>query len=171
MKYLVTKVRKNIGDIETHKQYSDDEIEQALDIRRRDISYVPLVARQHRTPTSYVYKKFYAEAVPGFWETDAEITDGQYAILTPDDFDPINGIWTFNTGRTSAIAYASGVIYDVNAVSADLIENWFASVKSDFSFTRGQRTFNRGEQLQSFKQAADMYRSRSWITVTPFRTD
>src|SRR6185503_19478695 len=108
MQYLVAKVRKNIADTDATKHFSDDEIESALVIRRRDIAYVPLVARQYRTPTAYLYKKFYAESVPGYWETDAEIVDGAYTVLTPDNFDALNGIWTFDDGLLSPTAYASG---------------------------------------------------------------
>lgn len=171
MQYLVTKVRKNIGDLATVKIFTDDEIEQQLDIHRRDIAYVPLVAVETRTPTTYSYKKFYAVETPGYWETDAEFVDGIYNVVTPTSFDAINGVWQFSSGLLSPNAFASGRVFDINAASADLLETWYAQLKTQFSFARGQRSFQRGEQLQAFKQSIDLYRSRSWITVTPFRMD
>ncbi len=65
MRYLVTKVRKDIGDTANLKHFTDDEIEYALDVRRLDISYAPLQAREYRTPTALLYKKFYSEQTPG----------------------------------------------------------------------------------------------------------
>lgn len=166
MAALIDHVRRNIGDVGDVKVFTDDEIEAALDRRRQDRQYWRLTTTPTYEPSGAVsWKDFYSET-GGDWEDSVTLTDATYTVATPSSSNLVSGRWTFDPGLQVDAIYVSGTQYDTNGASADLLEQWMARVKTEYSFSRGNRSFQRSQQIQAFESAIDMFRSRQWITVT-----
>ena len=87
---LIGRVRLMISDTETSSVFSDDEIQNALDVNRSDVRYLPLQAAETISSGGTVqYLDFYAPR--GDWESDAALVDGNYNALIPDSADLLTG--------------------------------------------------------------------------------
>ena len=167
MSDLITRVRRNIDDLDTPPVFSDDEIQDLLDERRLDRYYERLIPQRAFAPGGAVLYRDYWSQSGGDWESDAEIVDATYTVLsTGYTADYTIGVWTFSPQRTDPYVLVSGRQYDVNGASADLLERWLSKKKLDFTFTRGRRQFQRQEVISNLEKAIELYRSKSWLTVT-----
>lgn len=173
MASLITRVRELIDDAAGAEQvFSDQQIQDTLDMRRRVITREPLAAISavaSNGVTSYLdhYSTY------GYWEEDVLIQDGSYADLDLDidtaDFRV--GKWTFAVSQNPPV-FATGAVYDLYGAAADMLEQWLAKVKTDYDFLSSGRTFKRSQQSDGIERLVRMYRNRQWIGhSTMIRTD
>jgi hypothetical protein len=167
MASLISKVRSNIGDTAGAMQvFSDQEIQDVLDSRRRDVYDYVLYAAPNETD-------YFAEH--GWWEGSPTITLSDDTVIT-DSTSPVfiasenlvAGQWTFNTSPDSTVRL-SGKRYDVNGASADLLDAWIGKVKLEFDFLELGSTFKASQQVTMLEVVAKRFRARQWITSSPTR--
>jgi hypothetical protein len=167
MARLIRKVRSNIGDTAGPLQvFSDQEIQDALDSRRRDVYEYALTA----APNDLDY---YADG--GWWEDEPTITLTDDTVVTAVSTplyiaseNPVVGVWTFNQAPSTSVRL-SGRQYDVNAASADLLDAWLGKIKLEFDFLELGSTFKASQQAVMVEQAAKRFRARQWITTANVR--
>jgi hypothetical protein len=165
MAYIITKVRELIDDAAGADQvFSDQQIQDTLDARRRRIVREPLTPVSAVSPAGVTsYSEFYSRF--GYWETDIVVQDGSYADieLDIDDADYRVGKFTFLNPRNPPV-FLSGVVYDLYGAAADMLEQWLAKVKTDYDFLSSGRTFKRSQQADGIERLMKMYRNRQWVT-------
>lgn len=165
MANLITRVRELIDDAAgADEVFTDQQIQDTLDARRRRIVREPLAAVSSVTAGGVtLYTEFYSAF--GYWEEAATLQDGTYADLTAavDTADYRVGKWTF-TSSTNPPVYLSGVVYDLYGAAADMLEQWLAKVKTDYDFLSSGRTFKRSQQADGIERLMKMYRNRQWVT-------
>ena len=172
MAYLITKVRVLIGDpVAVDQRFSDDDIQDALDNRRRDVSLQCLTPVDSMAPGGVVTHLTYFSRDGGWWEDDVVLQDGDYETLPADTENLVVGEWTFSTDQDPPV-YLTGRQYDINGAAADLIDAWLASVTEEVDFLHDNSTFKLSQQVPSLKEAAARYRRRQWVGVAQMvRTD
>jgi hypothetical protein len=168
MSALIADVRSKIGDPTGDDQiFSDDEIERALDDRRNPVRYERLAWQETYNPTgSTTYGTFYSLR-GGFWEDNVLIYDGSYNVIAPASSSLIRGEWTFNPALLNASVSMTGTQYDVYGASADLLTIMLAKSKNEYSFSRGNRSFQRSDKISNIEKAIDRYRGMQWIGFSP----
>lgn len=169
---IIAMVRDMIGDpVGANQVFTDERIQSLLDARRRHVVNYPMVGAPIRTLNSLTYQTF-SNNIDGVWEDGALVNDSQYTNIVYDSMDTVTGQVVLTAPRAIDDLYLTGYAYDENGTAADLLEEWFAKRKEDFSFSRGGRSFSRGEQRQNFQDLIQMYRARSWVlTSTMVRLD
>lgn len=100
-------------------RFSDEQIQDALDVRRMEYRYLVLDAHPTKTSSATTYKTYTAPV--GDWDTATALYDYSFAALTPDETDCIAGRWAFNTEPTRPV-YLVGYTYDRYGAAADLLE-------------------------------------------------
>ena len=177
---LITRVRGLIGDPSGASQhFTDDQIQAALDNRRREIVELPLDAVVSRdVDGDEVYLRWVADRSP--WETDAVVLDADRVPVTSGvTADEMHGVWTFAASQDAV--YVSGTIFDVYGASADLLDEWaIAGAASGLASggavveweTDGQRVkragANSGAVTEERRALATNYRNLSWPTSIDF---
>lgn len=111
-------------------EFTDDEIAAALDARRIEVRYMPLVEHESIAPGGVVSLLIFT-APTGSWESP-ELTDGDYNVVTADAADLRNGRFEFSaepelpvtlTGWTHDVAGAAGtLLLAASARTADGID-------------------------------------------------
>jgi hypothetical protein len=157
---LISRLRLLIGDPAGGSQvFADQELQDALDLRRDDVRYLAPAAAETIAPGGTVqYLDYYADRAP--WEADEALVDGNWATLTPASADRVVGRWTF-AASTPPPVYVTGKVYDLYAAAADVLEAWAATVKLDFTFTTDGQQFTRAQKFNQIAALAADYRRRS----------
>lgn len=163
---LIRKVRSNISDVAgSDESFADEEIQEALDNRRRDIFDMPLQVSPDR-------KSFYSE-VGGWWEDNVVLTTFNNEVITDlttpavVESNLVSGFWKLDAPLTSL--KLSGAQYDINGCSADLLDALLAKVMLEFDFLELGSTFKASQQAIAVEQAVKRYRARQWVLSTHFR--
>jgi hypothetical protein len=164
MATLITRVRTLIGDLSS-SQYTDDQVQAALDQRRTQHTNRVLDYDQKVNPpgSATTYVEFFSAYK--FWEEDEEIRQSNGTVVTPDADDELAGYWHFASSQTPPL-YINGKTYDVYAAAADLLEEWAATKKLEFDFQDGASAIGRkgADLTQPFRQMlelAALYRKKS----------
>lgn len=168
MSDLIEVVRRKSGDLAGSKQVFDDsDIQDMLDRRRRDVRYGGLDVAETIMPNGAIlYTSFHDPSGYGYWEADAFLSDGSWQTIIPDSANLVAGIWTFDPGLTNPSVFVTGQQFDVNAATADLLEEWLSRVKREYSYSSAGRSYQRGEQIAAFAEAIERFRSRSWVLTS-----
>jgi len=168
MASLIALVRTMTGS-PTTSEFSDDEIQNALDAHRREYRYAALDALETRTASDVEYHDFTSPY--RHWENGVALVSSAYAALTPDDSDLINGRWSFDADMNGSMPILlSGFAYDVNAAAADICTEWAAKLARDFDFQADLDQFKRSQKRTGLLEAAKAFRARSlpggtaWLT-------
>jgi hypothetical protein len=162
MSDLISLVRDLIGDpAGTSQTFTDDQIQRSLDIHRWVMEYVPLdpVSTIESGDVNY-YTWVHKE---GYWESDAELYDGNYNELTPTSSDPMIGTWTFSDAQTSVLV--KGKVYDPYGAAADLLEMWAGKAAIEFDVDMDGARMNRSQKYQALKNLADTYRKQQKVLI------
>jgi len=120
---IVARVRLLIDDpAGADQEFTDAEIQDALDRRRDEARYYPLMEQPSIAPGgTKTYTTF--DAPVGDWEDDVVLTDTSYNVLTPATSDPVAGRWTFSS-EPSFPVLITGFTYDLYGTSGDLLLQW-----------------------------------------------
>lgn len=156
MSDLIALVRRMIGDPPGAEQmYSDDDIEFALDTNGTDVRYEPLTGLATYTSNGAQYLTWLSRHQN--WESDAELTDSAYNTLTSSSSEPLRGRWTFASSQSSV--FAAGRVYDIYAAAADLLEQWAASVSTEYDVSADGTSMSRSQKAAMLMAAAQRYRA------------
>lgn len=167
----IARVRGLIKDPTGTPHFTDDQIEAALDRRRREVVELPLSPVQSRTSSGDIeYLRWVADRAP--WETGAVVLNSSKvpiaaAAMTEDEMD---GIWTFPTHQDAI--FVTGLTFDLYGAAADLLDQWIAEgVSSGGSITEwetdGQRV-KRGNTTDEKTKLSTLYRSQALPVVGSF---
>ena len=153
---LIERVRLLVNDEPGANQvYSDLEIQNALDMYRRDIQYLELDAQPRYTPSGTEYRVYYTDVFP--WET-AELVDGGWNVLTPAVADLDIGRWEFSTSQSPPV-YVSGIVHDIYAAAALLLERRAASEALSFDVDADGHALKRSQKHSQLLKLAAAYRA------------
>ena len=150
-------------------EFSDDEIQRALDRHRWDEFYVPLACpweveddgTGHATTT---WRRFYAPAPMNNWD-DGWVLSGPNRLPISDadllacSADPINGLWSFSPGRHNSLLYLTGRNYDPAGASVYLLTGSLAGNLDQYDLktpegahmTRSQKIANRTAMIAALR--------------------
>ena len=165
MAALITRVRRLISDVAGGSQvFSDDEIQDALDVYQEGHRYRPLRAEPTYSAGSVEWRDFYADI--GDWEADEALADGVYTSVTAATSDRIAGHWTFAASQMQGV-FVTGKTYDLYGAAADLLEGWAAKVKLDIDVQIGgiaqADRYYLAQQAGACERLASRYRLRQKI--------
>lgn len=154
---LVDFVERLVNDSE-NAAHSEDDIQAALDVHRVEARYEELTAVPTHIGGAAVYRVFDA-ALP-YWETDGQLLDASYNVLTPATADWTAGRWTFAAAPTQPV-YLLGWNHDPYLAAADLLEVRATQVSEDYDFQTGPDSFKRSQHQGQLLKMAARYREMS----------
>lgn len=157
---LIARARLLIGD-NAGTLLTDDEIEGALDARRKEYRYVRLEFAADPSPVGAMTKVFYADRE--HWEKDAALYDAGYELIDPGDYsaDYLIGRWEFTSPKTPPV-FIVGKSYDMYGSAADLVETLIALQRAQYDFSSGDQSFKRSQQIVHLSTLAAQYRALAW---------
>lgn len=161
---LIATVRGMVRDTSNAPLFDDATVAIALDSRREDVRALELVAQETiQSGGAVAYLDYYAPSV-GAWEIGAVLQDANYATLTPASAENLLGSWHFEASQPTPV-YATGRVYDLNAVAADLLEMRLSQQAGAMDFSVDGLSVSRGNQLSALRQAIGGFRARQKVGV------
>lgn len=160
---LIAKTRLLVDDPAGASQvFTDDQIQDALDARRDEARYHPLI--EHETISagggSTTYLTF--TSLVGAWDTDTALVDSTYTTLTPATSDLINGRWTFSTEPKMPVMI-TGFTYDLYGSAGDLLAQRATLESDSFTVTADGLSLSRNEKQANYRARAEEY----WAKARP----
>lgn len=157
---LIRDVRSIITDTDpSEPAFSDEEIQRALDRRRRDVRYLQLCGVETLAPGQVLWLDFYAEGYP-HWEEDAFVVNSSWATLTADTIDHAAGKWTFLATQRPPL-YVTGKAFDLYAACADLLEQWATNVALCIDIDVAGQKFALSQKQKQLLVAAENCRRKA----------
>lgn len=156
---LISYVRGLIGDPAPGQDFTDDDIQAALD-RVRALMWLPLDPVPEPGLGGIMnYYEFRARV--GFWEASAQLLDNEFNPIPSTDIaeaDWVAGRFRFNTSRPAGV-FISGPAYDPYLAAAELLEMLAARYKADYDFSADGSSFSQSQKVkQILAQAAELRR-------------
>ncbi len=172
-----------IFDTAATPQFTDQYVQDVLDIHRTDSRYQQLIIAPsivNATTTANTPQTIFADyyASDGYWESDATIQgyfNGQaWVVLTPAASDWLTGHWqfeldVFNTGTVPGQmppVFITGKYFNVYWSAADLLEHWAAALASSYDITVDGQSLRRSQLMTAKLTLAEQYRWRAKPKVT-----
>jgi hypothetical protein len=172
MAQLITFVRDLIFDPSgADSHFTDDQIQEALDLQRRDVANLILAAQDSILQDGQVeWHNFFAPV--GMWEDNVLIQGPSWEELTPDTEELLYGRWTFTDPQTRPLRM-SGAYYNCYLAAADLLRKWSAAVKLSFSFSTGSMQFSKAQKFRNLSELAEDYciRGNRILIIDAYRGD
>jgi hypothetical protein len=133
MAALATQVRGLIDDLSA-QVFSDDDLALALDRHATNHDQERLTSIATRHSDFIEYRRYKARSVD--WEDEATLYDANYNVIALGEYEQISprGLFVF-PGSAPGPMFVSGSTYDVYAVAVDLLEQWLAKLKLQYSFS------------------------------------
>lgn len=157
MTALVEFVGRLVND-PAYEAHGREDVQAALDAHRVEARYEPLAAVPTWVGGAAVYRVFDA-ALP-YWETDGQLLDASYNVLTPATADWTQGRWTFATAPAAPVTLL-GWNHDPYLAAADLLEVRAAQVAEGYDFQTGPDSFKRSQRHTQLLAMAARYRAMS----------
>ncbi len=171
MAALIGRVRLMVNDAAgTDQVFSDQEIQDSLDIHRWDYRYLPLQSLPTVAPGggTTTYLDWYAPY--GDWEGEPGLVNGSYSTLVPTSEDLITGRWSFSASQQAVLL--TGKTYDLYAAAANILESWAGKVALDFDFSTADSSFHRSQKQAALLKLAREYRGKQqYKSVVQVRDD
>lgn len=161
---IIARVRLMIDDPSgAGQEFTDDEIQSALDLRRDEARYIPLTERETITPSpgggaTTEYLTF--DAPVGDWEGGAALVDSDYDALTPATTDLVSGRWTFTTEPDLPVMVV-GFTHDLYGASGDLLLQRATREALSFDVSADGTTLSRSQKADRYKQMAYDYLAKA----------
>lgn len=180
MSDMISLERKMINDpAGIGQQFSDQDVQDALDRTRDDLRYENLVLAPsivNTASTANVAQVIYADYFSrfGFWEADivlqGYLNTAYWKVLTPVSMelliDEAHFAFELNAFTSGTVPgqippiFATGKIYDVYAAAADLLDFWSMVVTPNFDFTSDAQSFRASQQFTMLQKMASYYRRK-----------
>src|SRR5260221_1807179 len=163
------------------QQFTDQQIQDALDRVRDDIGYElldPFISIVNTASTNnvaaFIFADYYSKQ--GYWEADVVLQGllgtAYWKVLTPVSAELLldNGAhWqfeasVFTTGTTPGQlppVYATGKVYDVYSAAANLLDFWAATLTGQFDFSSDGQSFRASQLWQMKTKQADYFRKQA----------
>lgn len=153
-----------------NQEFTNAEIEAALNLRSDEARYYPLQERETIAPGGAVtYVTF--DAPVGDWETNVVLVDSSYNVLSPVTSDPVVGRWTFASQPKYPVMIL-GVTYDLYGCAGDLLLQWATREARSFDVSADGLSLSRSQKTESLRVKAHSYLAKSRTRITNLvRTD
>lgn len=161
MGYIITFVRELINDTSATPKFSDQQIQDRLDLNRLDL-YADCLKSPGILDTDGTidWKEFYAR-LP-FWETDYYIQKIDGTLNPEDSAEPLIGKFIYNTHQEQPLII-TGKVYNVYGVASTLMTMWIAEVRSQIqSWSADGTTVQRIGQVRNMQDLANQYAKLAW---------
>lgn len=162
MEYIIEFVRTLIHDTDnTNYQFTDQEIQDRLDMHRLDLYQDCLRPADTLSATGYIeWYDFFSRY--GFWEEDYLVQTSSGPEAVPDSVELLVGKFHYNDPRTDVLVI-TGKVYNVYGVAAKLLATWIASVKGQIqSWTADGTTIQRINQVNAMNSLVETYLAMAW---------
>lgn len=161
MQYLIDLVRDHINDQEPDGVFTDQQIQDRLDLNARRANFECLQSSYEvNTDGEREYKEFF-HTYP-FWEDSAVLQLSDGTVLTPDETSPMVGRWNFDIAPVSNRVYITGRYYDVYKVCSGLLMQMSSNLRTEFNFSVDGLTVDRMSQIKNLQQDATRYAQMAW---------
>lgn len=167
---LIARTRQLIFDTAQEQVFADSQIQDALDLRRRDVRTAALApVPSFQTGGQTVYLDYYSDAAA--WEDDVTLQSLSFADITASVVlrEPLVGHWAFAQQPDGVGVRITGKVYDLYGSAADLLEQWAAQVKLCVSFSSDGQTFRLDGQGTALLALAARYRAQALPQITRLR--
>lgn len=156
---IIEFVSRLVND-EDHEYHYDHQIQDALDRYRVEARYLQLdTLPTYAEGGTASYLTFTAPNKLKYWESDGELVDNDYTVLTPDTSDYWNGRWTFTTNQDRPLRI-TGYYHDPYNAAADLLEVRLSMIAENYDFrTSDGDTYNRSQSKEGLKELVAKYRA------------
>lgn len=177
MARLIAKTRLLIGDqvaAGSAPQFSDLDIQDALDERVLFVKYEALIPRVTYSTNAYEYLDYYSEN--GYLEDAVTLLGPNYQTLTPSSSQLMlrEAHFTFlagaGTGQYPPV-WLDGKSYDLYGSAADLLEAWAGSFARQFDFTADGATFRMSQKGAGLIAQAQAYRAKARVRMVSVGRD
>lgn len=164
MTTLIALTRSLIGDTggTAVQHYTDDNIQTALDATREYAVFEKLEAIPTPTAVGYDYLHYRGRK---YFDSGGTIQDYLYQGSMPGTLgvtDWVNGRYEYTASQYPAPErYITGNRYDVYGASADLVDQWLASVKNSIDFQAGTTRFTQSQLVKNLADLAARLRGQS----------
>lgn len=162
MQYIIDFVRELINDPSgPNEQFSDQEIQDRLDMGRLDIYQECLRSADTRTPQGSIeWHDFFSRYA--FWEEDFYIQKVNGQPNPPDSFELLVGKFHYEDHQAQPLMI-TGKVYNIYGVAASLMTSWVATIRGQItSWTADGTTIQRIGQIRDMRALAGDYASRAW---------
>lgn len=148
---------------------SDNTVQSVLDDHGEFASYSMLI------PLNYVRSGggfTLAAADTGWWEDANSPTDNTSVVLkrvtddveiTPSEIDLRRGIFTFASAQNEPIYISRGYSYDVYAAACQCLHLLVAKIRSEYSFSTDEGSFQRQQRVETLLDLAKQYSMRQRV--------
>ena len=169
---LILLVRDLINDAAGAAQnFTDDQIQLALDARREEARYVALTELPTILPYGAGVRWLTCDAPCSHWEDGAVIVDASWAPLTPTTTDLINGRWTVTTQPTIPVRIL-GFTFDLYGSASDLLVIWSRQLSDAFDVSADGVSLQRSQKASMMSQRALDYLAHARARISDLvRTD
>ena len=159
--------------IGTVSYWSNDQIEDLLDVHRDDFQFQPMLVNPEQAVGSVVYKEFHTEPYIESGTVFYLQTAGGSAVGTSlYSVDYNRGIVTFTNDTAGTAFYASGRTYDVYGASAEIWDRKAANVSSMVDWSSDNHSVKNSQLLPFYQSQANKMRGMSkQVSVTIYRGD
>jgi hypothetical protein len=168
MAALIGRVRTLISDSGGSPQFTDDQVQDALDATRTDYDYLllePHPTMHNGSATTYA---LFVAPTGGGWESDYVLYDSSWAAVANDPSNEVvnDGRFVRDSSNTDRFLYICGKQYDIYDAAAELCETWASELKGQYDLQTGAGVLGRHRSALSQKYGqtaatAQLMRSRS----------
>jgi hypothetical protein len=168
MAALITRVRALISDSGGSPQFSDDQVQDALDATRITYDYLLLEPHPTLRNCSATTYGLFVSPVGGGWEADYVLYDSARATVVNDPSSEVvnDGRFLRDNSNTDRFLYICGKQYDIYDAAAELCETWASDLKAQYDLQTGAGVLGRHRSALSQKYGqtvatAQLMRSRA----------
>lgn len=150
---LVARVRLMVDDPGGEgQQFTDAEVQDALDRRRDEARYIPLTEIPTILPGGTTTYLIFTAPV-GAWEDGIEVVNSSYEPLTPTDADLMNGRFTF-AAEPRLPVMLSGFTYDLHGSAGDLLMTLATKESSSYDINADGLSLSRSQKAAAYRERA-----------------
>lgn len=160
MQYIIDFVHTLI-DVPGEEPLADQEIQDLLDLNRKDFYQKPLKAAETLSLTGDNERHdFWASF--SFWEEDAVIQDRRAGtVVTADEDNYLLGMWHFDDDQPLELV-VTGKVYNVYWVASKCALRLVQTMRGDFNFTADGLTVQRIAQIRDLTSLAKDLSTQGW---------
>lgn len=161
MAYIITFVRELIYDTGATQKFTDQQIQDRLDLSRLDL-YADCLKAPNILDTDGTidWKDFYARYP--FWETDFTIQKIDGTLNPPTTSEPLIGKFTYATHQEEPLVI-NGRVYNVYGVASNLMTTWIAELRTQIQYWSADgTTVQRIGQIRNMQDLAAEYAKKAW---------
>jgi hypothetical protein len=160
-------------------QFSDDQVQDALDASRTSYGYLLLEAHPTMHNGSATTYGLFVSPVGGGWESDYVLYDSTWATVSNDPSNEVvnDGRFVRDSANTDRFLYICGKQYDIYDAAAELCETWASELKAQYDLQTGGGVLGRHRSALSQKYGqtaatAQLMRSRARVkSISTVRRD